>query len=1042
MEKHNQGLLILLLTFFLQFSFAQEKTITGIVTEDSDMPLIGSTVLVKGTTNGVSTDFDGKYSINVKLGEILVFSYLGFTPQEIVVGTSNVINVKLKEDSESLDEVVITAFGIKRAKREVTYQTQRVDDELLNQAQPTRAAIALAGKVAGLQINVQNNGVNPSTQIILRGLRSIGQSNQALIIIDGAIANSGAFDDLNPNDIESLNVLKGATAAAIYGSDAANGALIVTTKRGQYGEAMTIGINSTFTFEDVAYMPDFQSEYGTGWQGAYDPIENTNWGPRFDGQIRQVGPIFADGTFQTLAYSPVKNNARDFFNTGSTTQNTVYFSGGNETGSLYLSMGSQDTKGIVPNDTYNRTTFKANATQKLGNVELTLNSSYFRDKSNTVGNSLGSQDRTLYWFILNQSANIPISQYSDWRNDRNSSPDGYYNGYYQNPYHMIDTSRDKDITNRLNGNMSITWDAASWLTLTGRVGGNFFAGTGKEYRDAQVFTDAYTRPSPNTSFVVDSEFQRTDYTFDFLAATEFNLTEDLSLKAILGASSRTTQFHGGRVRGDNLAVPGLYDLSNAATTQGGYNGGAYSNDFESRQYGYFTDLTFGYSNWLFLNASGRYDFTSTLPTEDNSYFYPSIGLSAVITDAIPSIKSSVLNYAKVTVSNSTVYNAPGAEQIIESFEAPLGFPFSNTSGFELQNGYIDGGIKKEKINSTEFGLNLGFFNNRLTLDAAYFKTITTDNIVSTTTPNSSGGSSLLTNIGELEGTGYELSLGGKILKAKDFSWDMTINFATNKTVVNKITDDLTEVALSTNGEFGVYAVVGEQYPTIQASAYYRDPNGNVVINPSNGNPLSTTEISGDNPQSGLKNLGTTTPDYIIGLSSSINYKNFRLATTLDYRTGHVYYAQGSDAMEFTGRSVESVSANRQDFVWPNSVVETSPGVFTPNTTIPITDGRQDFWTNVYNEIKENYVRDATALKIREISLSYSLPTKYLDNTGIQKLTFGIVGRNILTWLPAENRFSDPEFGNNGGPSGNAIGIGGYFQSPPTRSFGFNVNIEF
>jgi TonB-linked SusC/RagA family outer membrane protein len=1035
-------ILTLLLVFTVHLGNAQEKSITGMVSDQSGVPIPGVNVVVQGTSTGTQTDFDGKYLIKAKAGEKLIFSYVGLTNQTITIGASNIIDVVMQEDAAVLDEVVITAFGIKREKREITYQTQKVDEELLNQAQATRASSALAGKVAGLQINVQSNGVNPNTQIILRGLRSIGQSNEALIVIDGAIASIGAFDDLNPNDIESLNVLKGATAAAIYGSDAANGALIVTTKKGKVGEAITFGLNTTVTFENVAYMPDFQSEYGTGWQGAYDPIENTNWGPRFDGTIRQVGPTFADGSFQSLAYAPVKDNARDFFETGLTTQNTAYFSGASETGSLYLSLGNQKTEGIIPNDEYKRTTFKANAVQKLGNVELALNSSFFRDESNTVGNTLGSQDRTLYWFILNQSSNIPISQYKDWENDLFSSPDGYYNGYYQNPYHMIATSRDTDKTNRLTGNMSISWDIKKWLNLTGRVGGNFFAGTGKEWRDEQTFTGDYTRPSPNTSFVRDSEFQRTDYTFDFLANANFDLTEDFTLRALLGASSRTAQFSSLRVQGDNLSVPGLYDLSNAESVQGGFASGAYANDFEERQYGYFADVTFGYKNWLFLNASGRYDFTSTLRPEDNSYFYPAVGLSAVLTDAIPAMKNDVLNYAKVTVSNSTVYNALGAEDIIESFSAPAAFPFENTSGFGLQNGAIDPNIKKEKINTTEVGLNLGLFNNRVTVDAAYYKTITTDNIVGTTTPNSAGSSSFLTNIGELEGTGFELSLGATILKSEDFSWDVSINYTSSKTIVNKITDDLTEVALATNGEFGIYAVVGEQYPTVQASAYYRDPNGNVVINPANGNPLSTTEISGDNPQAGLKNLGTTTPDYIIGFNSSINYKNFRLSTTIDYRTGHVYYAVGSDNMEFTGRSVESVSANREDFVWPNSVIETSPGVFVENTNIPITDGRQDFWTNVYNEIKENYVRDATALKIREIALNYTVPAKYLDQTFVKKLTVGLVGRNLLTWLPEENRFSDPEFSNNAGPAGNAIGIGGYLQGPPTSSFGFNVNIEF
>jgi len=883
--------------------------------------------------------------------------------------------------------------------------------------------------------------VNPSSQILLRGVRSIGQSNEALVVIDGAISSIGAFDDLNPQDIESMDILKGATAAALYGSRAGNGVLLVTTKKGQKGENITVGINTAVTFENVAYLPDFQNKFGIGWEGAYDPIENTNWGPRFDGTLRQIGPTFADGTFQEVPFAPVKDNLLAFFNQGSTVQNTFYLSGGNETGSMYLSVGNQETKGILPNDTYKRTTVRANATKKMGDVEITLNSSFFRDDTNEVGNFLGAQNRTLYWFILNTPANIPLENYKDWRNDLFSSPDGYFNGYYQNPYYMADTSRDLDNTNRLVGNISVSWDTFDWLNLTARLGGNFVTGEGLEWRDAQVFTDAYTRPTGNTSFVRDSNFQRTDYTVDFLAAANFDLSEDFTLKTIVGSNTTNTVFSSGLVIANNLAVPGLYDISNAGSAA---DVTVTANDFEERTYGVFADITLGFNDFLFLNASGRYDFTSTLFLDDNSYFYPAIGLSAVLTDAIPAIKSDVFNYAKVTVSNSTVYNDLDAEDIVESFGRPTGFPFSGASGFEQPGQFVDSGITKEKINTTEVGLNLGLFNNRVSLDAAYFKTFITDNIVPQTTPPSSAGTGSLTNIGEIESTGFEATLGATILKSNDFSWDVNVNFTTNKAVVNEIGDptvDNEEIALATTGEFGVFAIEGEQWPTLKASAYYRDPQGRVVIDPADGDPISTTELDGDNPQAGLKNLGSTVPDYIIGLNSSINYKSFRLAATFDYRTGHVYYAQGSDAMEFTARSVESASANRQDFVFPNSSIETSPGVFVENTNIPISQGRQGFWNNVYNEIKENYVRDATAVKLREIALSYTMPAKVIENLPVKKVTVGLIGRNLLTWLPAENRFSDPEFSNNNA-GGNGIGIGGYFQSPPTSSVGFNINVEF
>jgi len=316
MKTKFNGILTLLLAFVVQITFAQSKTISGTVSDDSG-PLPGVSIIIKGTNTGAETDFDGNYSVSAAIGDVLEYSFIGMTAQTRTVGASNSINVVLEADANVLNEIVVTGYGIARQKKTLTYQAEAVGDEELVLAAPTRAASALAGKVAGLQINNRGNGVNSGTTILLRGVRSITSNNQALIVIDGSIATIGAFDDLNPNDIQSLNVLKGANAASIYGANAANGAIIVITKKGKRDSSFTVGINSAATFEDVAYLPDFQTKFGLGWQGAYDPIENTNWGPRFDGQIRQIGPTFADGSFQSVPYSPIANNLRDFYNTGS-----------------------------------------------------------------------------------------------------------------------------------------------------------------------------------------------------------------------------------------------------------------------------------------------------------------------------------------------------------------------------------------------------------------------------------------------------------------------------------------------------------------------------------------------------------------------------------------------------------------------------------------------------------------------------------------------------------------------------------------------------
>ena len=356
-------------------ALGQAVQIRGTITSaDDGLGIPGVSIIVKGTTVAVMSDLDGNYNITVPGdSKTLMFSYIGMKKVEIEIAGKTVIDVVMESELVGLDEVVVTALGIKREKREVTYQTQKVDNTELSAAQPTRAGSALAGKVAGLQINVQDNGVNPSTQITLRGFRSITASNQALVVIDGAVSTLAAFDDLNPNDIADINVLKGATSAALYGSNAANGAIIVTTKKGEAGKKFLVGINSSYTMEEVAYMPKFQSEYGTGWEGAYDAIENTNWGPRFDGTLRQIGPTFEDGSYQTVPYAPVKNNLLDFFDKGNNFNNTVYVSGSNEDSKFYLSLGDQNATGIVPGDTYHRNTFTVNASKKVGKVELSDN---------------------------------------------------------------------------------------------------------------------------------------------------------------------------------------------------------------------------------------------------------------------------------------------------------------------------------------------------------------------------------------------------------------------------------------------------------------------------------------------------------------------------------------------------------------------------------------------------------------------------------------------------------------------------------------------
>ncbi len=1034
MESKLCGIVSILIAFLMQFSLAQEISVTGLVSNKIG-PLSGASVLIEGTTLGTATDNFGYYSIQANIGDTLRYSYVGKAVEIRIVGPGNIINVLMVEESSLLGEVSVIALGISKQKKTLTYQADKVASENLVRVVPTRAAQGLTAKVAGLQINIQDHGVNPSTQIILRGLRSISQSNSPIIVIDGSITSQGAFDDLNPLDIESVTVLKGATAGILYGSLGSNGAIIVTSRKGETDQKLTVGLQSTTSFENVAYMPDFQNEYGIGANGIdSDPIENVNWGPRFDGQVRQIGPTFADGSFQAVPYAPVKDNLKDFFETGYTFQNTLYLSGGNQSSSFYLSLSDQQTTGLIPSDTYDRNTFRVNASQTFGDLTLSVNSSYMRDKTSVVGNRLGQFDASIYELLIFTPVNIPLMEYRDWEDpDSFGYADNYYNGFQENPYWAIGTNRNNDKTDRLIANVQASWDITDWLNFTARLGLNNTNGSGKDYRRRQSY-DSILQPFKGyvSPFVVESEFQTNSYSADAILKADFDAGSLFDVTAILGATNNETESRISSIGVNDLSITGFFDISNGVGTPL-----VSLDESKKRIYGFFADATLGYRDFLYFNLAGRYDFTSTLPENENSYFYPAVGLSYVLSESIPSLKQNN-TYIKLAVSNSTTYNDLGPYEINERYSQAESFPYGNLNGFSVSDIAVDPGITKEKINTTEFGLNTKFINNRLTFDAAYYITKSTDLIALTTPSVASGSSAYLTNIGEIESKGIELTVGGVILKSNDWGWDASVNFTSNESVVKEIAEGVNEVTISSINKWfvadqvGFYAIVGETFPQIKASSYERDSQGRIVVNSENGNPKTGP----------LKNMGKTTPDFILGFTSLLRWKTVSFAATLDYRTGHVYYEEGSDFMEFSGRSVESVSYDRQDFVFPNSVIETSPGVYEENSVKTTTGGSTfEYWSDSYGTIKENYIKDATALKIRELALNYALPARFLRDSPLKTFEIGLIARNYFTFLPSENRFSDPEFQNQDLPA-NAIGIGGPLQPPPSKSLGLNLKIEF
>ncbi len=1034
MRTKFSGILTLLLAFVVQLTFAQEKTVSGTVSDDQGMPLPGVNVLVKGTQSGTQTDFDGNYTIEVAQGETLTFSYIGFETQEIAVGASNTYDVTMQAGTE-LDEVVVTALGIKRKQDEITTANQVVESEDLVKANNPDVVKGLTGKVSGLNIKQLGSGVNGETQITLRGARSISGDNEALIVIDGAISTPEFLSSIDPNTIESVNVIKGANGAALYGSQGSNGAIIVTTKKGTEGGKMKVSVKSSLDFETVAFVPEKQTRYGQGWavNNGFENItyENGGWGPEFDGQMVTVGLPQADGSYIMAPYeSQGADHIKDFFQTGITQQNSINISSGSEEGYVFFSAQNQKTEFIIENDELQKSTFNFKGGKTLGNWTVNGNATY---SYQTTSESYTSATDGILANLIQASSSIPIERFE------NSGNEGHWNAYYLNPYWTRDNKRREIDRNRFNLLAEIQYDFNDNINAVVRTNGLF------NFSDVLLYNNGYTEPQ----YIIDlsggdrtesasyqrymTKYQR--YYTDALLNFDYELNEDFDFDANLGVNNQYLKTSNNGVGGVGLTVPGIYGTDNLA---GDFNPGAtFENIREERRYGVYGQINVGFRDYLFFNATGRNDWSSTLDPSNNSFFYPSAGLSFVATKAIDGLKSDVLNYAKVSASYVKVGN-----DYSDAYDNNLlvnqasGFPYDGQNSFVLPKLITDPLLKPEFTSTFEAGINLGFFNDRITLDASYYNGSSTDLVTNIATSNSSGLERTVINIGDMDIWGAEVDLGFTPVKNEDFQWDVRVGWSKSYAEVTKISDQADEVSLSSGGFAQVYAVEGEQYPTLKATAFERDSQGRVIVDPTSGEPLEASEV---------KIMGSTTPDYIVNLNTSFRYKGFTLAATMDYRTGHVFYSGQRSDMTWPGHTVETAAGGRGSFIFPNSAVETAPGSgeYVANTNVPSGGSSNAQYINFWNTMRgigETDVLDATAFKLRELSLRYDVNKDLLKETFINSLSVSAIARNVFTVFPEENRgYADPE---SNFTSGNAQGISTVGQYPATKSIGMGLNLTF
>lgn len=1012
-------------------SFALQK-IQGTVTDNKGQPLPGVSVKVKGTTIGTVTDVDGKYSLNVQGTETLVFTFIGFNTQEIPVNGKTVIDITLAEDSRQLNEVVVTALGIKRSARELGYATQQVNAKDLTQSRPTNLAAGLSGKVAGLQIIQANNQIDAGDQVrvVLRGNRSFAGNNQALLVLDGVVTPLGYLNSINPNDVESVNVLKGANAAALYGSEASNGVLIVTTKRGAKGINQITYTNTT-SLNQLAYFPKMQTQFGGG-SGQdiygfpqYTPFENQNFGDRFDGSLRPLGRTLPDGSIQMVPYSNLSDEKKKFFDTGVDEQNDLSFTTGNENGSTYFNMQRVNSKGYVPGDKSNRTALRVNGTHTYNHFKIDYNVNYTQrniDKSNAQ----------VYNNIINTPANIPLTQYRDI-NSLYGSLDNYFNDYGLNPYFYLQEVRNKERRDDLLGSLSLSYDVAPWLNLTAKGGINTQNRNGKNITEAINYSDfanasgkaianPQSRPAGESDY---SNFIDGRMEGSFLATFKKKIS-DFTGTFILGTQLIQVDQRRLSAGTDYLVIPDFYNVGYRA---GDANVGESNSKY--RRNGVFGDLTIGYKSYLFLHASARNDWDSRLSSENRSFFYPSVDLSFVFTDAIKALKDNrILSYGKLRggiAKVSAVQFDPYSLQA--TFDVGGGFPYGSTAGYSIGNTVYAPNLKPEETVSNEIGLELGFLDNRLSLESsAYWETTKNQEILGgINISNATGFSNAIINTGTGKNHGIELSLKGTPIMShvNGINWNLGINYSYNQNKAVSLYQGLPNLSIGNNN----YIVQGQPYPVLMGNGFATDPQGHTIVNPNTGYPvLSSTNIL----------FGQTTPKNILGINTSISYHNFTLAGTAEYRSGSVVYSGAGSTMDFSGISYGSATNGRERFVYPNSVIETSPGVYIPNTNITTNSGGIDYWagsTTRYG-VMQNYVTSAAFWKIRELSLGYEIPARYLKQVKfIKKANFALVGRNLFMFRPKTNRYSDPEFN---ATLDNAQGSNNLNQTPPTRIYGFTA----
>ncbi|MBD2756360.1 SusC/RagA family TonB-linked outer membrane protein [Spirosoma validum] len=1035
---------------------AQTRLLTGTVSSSEEGVLPGVNVVLKGTSIGTTTDSKGKYSLNIPGdGTIVTFSSIGFTTEEVNVGNRSTLDFVLKSDIRSLSEVVVTAFGVKKEVKSLGYGVQEIKGSQLTEARSANVANALSGKIAGLRIS-SNGGPGSGSSIQIRGASSVSGNNQPLIVVDGVPIQQtsekqfgGGLSEISPDNIKDISVLKGPNAAALYGSRAANGVIIVTTKNGSGTKGIGVEINSNFTAERPWISPNFQNIYGggngyrtwynDGWSGSItDPAEiaqyraaypngalsgtegtDESWGAPMDGRLvrhwwsgKDVAPL-----------TPNPNNWNDYWQTGKTFTNNVALSGSNDKGSFRMSIGRMKQTGIMDFNDFYRNNFKLNSAYNFTpKLNVTISAEYVKS-----GGNRGYQEGQQFIWAHRQT---DWNKIRDWRDytgvhiqralagkPADNDPPNWQHTFFTNPYfssELLPYTNEKD---RLVGNIALNYQILPSLSLMLRSGTDLWTDTRLNVVNFARVRNGNATPGRYSEEVL----RRQETNSDFILTFNKALTSDITANIQAGGVQRTNYYKRNYTYVGELVVDGVYNLSNSNVSQNAVESAIQKSEMNSL----FASAEFGWRNALFLSGTARNDWSSTLPSNARSYFYPSVSVSAVLTELL-GVRSNVLSFGKVRASWAQVGNDADPYQLAQTFRSGGSWNGSIPEFYENTK-IANSTLKPEITTGTELGIDLRFLKGRIGLDVTYYDQTSRNQILAVDISKASGYNQRVLNAGQLSNKGVEVVLTGIPLKfSNGFTWETTLNFSRNRNRVIELAEGLTTYVLNSRQGLNSEARVGQAYGTLFGIGFEHAPDGQIIYN--NGLPVVST-----NPRV----LGNIQPKWTGGWLNSFSFKGFSISALIDAKMGGDLFDEGTGTARWTGQYAETAIGREEGIIGKGvmNVGTAESPQYVPNTVIMPANTLYGY--NNPRRYHEAAIFDGSYMKLREATVGYSIPSSFLVGKFIRTAKLSVVGRN-LAMLFKNTPHIDPEVDRFGG---NAQGFA-YGELPSSRSVGVNLSLGF